>query len=160
MGGGGGGGPGGRVGLGGQGGCERRIEVFVKIQKKMGGGGWSGGRGRVGGGQGGCDRRIEVFGKIHKKNCGGGVGGGGGCENSKKKIYIFFFFFGGGGSGWGVSGLIRALTRILKIGVKMASSRNSLSFSIHLYWDFSKSWSQIQKVGVNYSKFGVNETSG
>ena len=35
----------------GQGGCERRIEVFVKIQKKKFGG-WSGvsGRGRVGGG--------------------------------------------------------------------------------------------------------------
>ena len=36
----------------GQGGCERRIEVFVKIQKKifffLGGG--VGGRGRVGGG--------------------------------------------------------------------------------------------------------------
>ena len=32
--------------LGGQGGCERRIEVFVKIQKKIGGGGgrsWGGG---------------------------------------------------------------------------------------------------------------------
>ena len=29
-----------RVGLGGQSGCERRIEVFVKIQKKkLGGGG-------------------------------------------------------------------------------------------------------------------------
>ena len=30
---------------GGQGGCERRIEVFVKIQKKIGGGGggWVGG---------------------------------------------------------------------------------------------------------------------
>ena len=55
--------------------------------------------------------------------------------------------------------IFRALTRILKIGVKMAPSRNSWSFSIHLYWDFSKSWSQIQKVGVNYSKFGVNETS-
>ena len=55
--------------------------------------------------------------------------------------------------------LSRALTRILKIGVKMAPSRNSWSFTIHLYWDFSKSWSQIQKVGVNYSKFGVNETS-
>ena len=48
------GGGGGRVG--GQGGCERRIEVFVKIQKKKiwgGGGGGSGagvgGRGRVGG---------------------------------------------------------------------------------------------------------------
>ena len=27
------------VGLGGQGGCEQRIEVFVKIQKKLGGGG-------------------------------------------------------------------------------------------------------------------------
>ena len=43
----------GGVGLGGgQGGCEQRIEVFVKIQKKNfffggGGGGW-GGRGRVG----------------------------------------------------------------------------------------------------------------
>ena len=40
------------VGLGGQSGCERRIEVFVKIQKKkkiLGGGGrgWGGG---VGGG--------------------------------------------------------------------------------------------------------------
>ena len=38
----GGGGEGGRVG-GGQGGCERRIEVFEKIQKnKLGGGGYSG----------------------------------------------------------------------------------------------------------------------
>ena len=39
------------VGLGGQSGCERRIEVFVKIQKKnfLGGGGRWGGRGRVGG---------------------------------------------------------------------------------------------------------------
>ena len=45
--------------MGGQGGCERRIEVFVKIQKKKifgggggvggGGGGGGGGRGRVGG---------------------------------------------------------------------------------------------------------------
>ena len=54
-----GGGPGWVGGLGsGQSGCERRIEVFVKIQKKrffLGGGGggpWGGrwgGRGRVGG---------------------------------------------------------------------------------------------------------------
>ena len=55
----GGGGP----GWGGQDGCERRIEVFVKIKKKkyfFGGG--------VGlGGQGGCERRIEVFVKIQKK---------------------------------------------------------------------------------------------
>ena len=60
-----------------QGGCERRIEVFVKIQnKKIGGGsggsGWGGGREGSGwggeGGQGGCDRRIEVFGKIHTQN--------------------------------------------------------------------------------------------
>ena len=41
-------------GWGGQGGCERRIKVFVKIQKKIGGGVRSGGggvsgRGRVGG---------------------------------------------------------------------------------------------------------------
>ena len=33
---------------GGQGGCERRIEAFVKIRKKIGGGGGSG-RGWVGG---------------------------------------------------------------------------------------------------------------
>ena len=37
---------GGGVGLvGGQGGCERRIEVFVKIQKKNWGGGGRGGGG-------------------------------------------------------------------------------------------------------------------
>ena len=39
------------VGLGGQSGCERRIEVFVKIQKKKifwGGGGWGGGGGSGG----------------------------------------------------------------------------------------------------------------
>ena len=74
MGGGGGGvGWGVGVGFGGQSGCERRIEVFVKIQKKFFGGG---GRGR---GQGGCERRIEVFVKIQKKKkiffWGGGVGG-------------------------------------------------------------------------------------
>ena len=47
------------VGLGGQSGCEQRIEIFLKIQKKKfgggGGGRWVGGRGR---GQGGCERRI------------------------------------------------------------------------------------------------------
>ena len=48
-----------RVGAGsGQSGCERRIEVFVKIQKKknQGGGGSAWGGGRLGGGgQGGCE---------------------------------------------------------------------------------------------------------
>ena len=65
-GGGGGGGSGGGgvrwgVGLvGGQGGCERRIEVFVKIQKKLGGEG-GGGRGWVGGGGGsGWGVRVDV----------------------------------------------------------------------------------------------------
>ena len=48
MGGGGVRGEGGRV-EGGQGGCDRRIEVFGKIQKKNGGGGL----GRGGGGGGG-----------------------------------------------------------------------------------------------------------
>ena len=65
----------------GESGCERRIEVFVKIQKKKyGGGGGGGGRWGVGvGGQSGCERRIEIFLKIQKKkNLGGGVGGGGG----------------------------------------------------------------------------------
>ena len=67
--------------MGGQSGCERRIEVFVKIQKKIFLGG---GRGR---GQGGCEQRIEVFVKIQKKIfLGGGSGGGGGRGR-----------FGGGG---------------------------------------------------------------
>ena len=56
-----GGGSGG-VGLGGQGGCERRIEVFVKIKKNIfflgGGGGGVGGRGRVEGG------RVDVTEKL------------------------------------------------------------------------------------------------
>ena len=78
---------GGRVGGGGQGGCERRIEVFVKFKKKNF---WRGlGQGRGGGsgwgGQDGCERRIEVFGKIHKKKSGGGGREGRGS---------------GGGSGW------------------------------------------------------------
>ena len=46
-----GGGGGVGVRLGDQSGCERRIKVFVKIQKKkFGGGGWGGGS--VGGGSG------------------------------------------------------------------------------------------------------------
>ena len=47
MGGGGGGGGGGGVGLGDQAGCDRRIEVFVKIHKKNRGGGGGGGGVRV-----------------------------------------------------------------------------------------------------------------
>ena len=64
------------MGEGGQDGCGRRIEVFVKIQKKTffffwggGGLGWGGG----GGGQGRCEQRSEVFVKIQKKIFGGGV---------------------------------------------------------------------------------------
>ena len=72
-------------GGGGQSGCERRIEVFVKIQKKKLGWGREG-EGSDFGGQGGCDPRIRKFwGKIHqKKNFRGGGrfggGGQGGCE--------------------------------------------------------------------------------
>ena len=48
------------VGVGGQSGCERRIEVFVKIQKKKNGGG-GGGSGLVGGGSGsGWGVRVDV----------------------------------------------------------------------------------------------------
>ena len=43
---------GGRFDGGGQGGCERRIEVFVKIQKKNGGDGPGGVRLGGGGGSG------------------------------------------------------------------------------------------------------------
>ena len=54
---------GGRVGWGGQGGCERRIKVFVKIQKKNWGGGGEvgggGGSGKMGGRVGG-GVRVDV----------------------------------------------------------------------------------------------------
>ena len=77
-------------GGGGQDGCERRIEVFVKIQKKkLGGGGGSG----WGGGQDGCERRIEVFVKIQKKKLGWGSGGGG-CRVGGGSVGLE------GGSGW------------------------------------------------------------
>ena len=70
-------GSGGRVWGGGcQGRCERRIEVFVKIQKKIGGGGVEGASGRVGG-SGGCERRIEVFVKIQQKKIEIGLWGSG-----------------------------------------------------------------------------------
>ena len=71
---------------GGQGGCERRIEVFVKIQKKKFWVGEGGGRGRVWG------VRVDVIEELksfwensQKKNSGGGGGrfgggGQGGCE--------------------------------------------------------------------------------
>ena len=83
-----GGGGGSGWGGGGQDGCERRIKVFVKIQKKiffLGGSGrgegWIGGGCRVGG-QGRCEQRSEFF----------------------VKIYFFFFFFWGGGQVGGCSG--------------------------------------------------------
>ena len=71
---GGGGSRGGGVGGGGQDGCERRIEVFVKIKKKIGGGGW------VGVVRVDVNEELKFFVKIPKK-------------------YIFFFFFWGGGVG-------------------------------------------------------------
>ena len=49
---------GGRVG--GQGGCERRIEVFVKIQKKKSLGGGGRGGGRWDGGRVGLGVRVDV----------------------------------------------------------------------------------------------------
>ena len=87
----GGGGVGGEgSGWGGQGGCERRTEVFVKIQKKKN---FSGGGGVVGlGGRGGVrvnvNQELKFFGKFKKKNWGGGgwvhggsgLGGQDGCE--------------------------------------------------------------------------------
>ena len=58
----------------GHGGCEPRIEVIVKMQKKSGRGWvWGGG----GGGQGGYEPRIEVIVKMQEKT-GGGSGWGSG----------------------------------------------------------------------------------
>ena len=72
-------GGGGGSGWDGQGGCERRIEVFVKIPKKLvgggggGGGGWGRGRVRVD-----VIEELKFLGKFtQKKNFFLGGGGGG-----------------------------------------------------------------------------------
>ena len=111
------GGGGGEVGVvlvGGQGGCERRIVVFVKIQKNEGEG--VGGRGRVGGVRVDVNEELKFLGKFTHKNRGWGgreggqvggvwlVGGQGGCE---RRIEVFVKIqkkIGGGGSGRGGGG--------------------------------------------------------
>ena len=81
---------------GGQGGCERRIEVFVKIQKKkriLGEGeGGSGGRVWGGGVRVDVKEELKFLGKFTKKNSGGGGSGGGGQVGG--------WVGGVGGSGW------------------------------------------------------------
>ena len=84
--------------MGGLGGCDRRIEVFGKIQKKkfFWKGGSGGGGGRLGGVRVDLIEELMFLGKFAKKKIGGGgrvglVGGSG----------------SGGwveGSGWGRSG--------------------------------------------------------
>ena len=75
------------AGRGGQGRCEQRSEVFVKIPKQKFYLVGESGRGVGLGGQGRCEQRSEVLEKIQKKIGGGGrVGGGGGCE---RRIEVF-----------------------------------------------------------------------
>ena len=71
-----------RAGVG-QGECDRRIEVFVKIKKnegyrvggRVGGqGGGCGGSGWIGGGHGGCERKMEVFVEMQEKKSRGEEG--------------------------------------------------------------------------------------
>ena len=81
-----GGGGGGQVGGGeggSQGGCEQRIEVFVKIKKKKLGWGREGGRGQVWG------VRVDVIKELKSF-----------WENSQKKGRYWGGGGGGGGSGW------------------------------------------------------------
>ena len=97
--------------MGCQGGCEQKIEVFVKIQKKnWGAGGWGG---VVLGDQGGCERRIEVFGKIKNNNIFlGGRGGAVGLGGVKVDVIEELMFLGkftkknGGGVGRGGGGRV------------------------------------------------------
>ena len=73
---------------GGQGGCELRIEVFVKIQKKKFGVGEGGGRGRVWGVRVDVIEELKSFWENSPKKISGGRGllgeggggGQGGCE--------------------------------------------------------------------------------
>ena len=128
------------MGGGGQGGCDRRIEVFVHIKKQLGGG--TGGVGVGFGGQGGCERRIEVFVKIQKKKWGGGGGrvgfgggGQGGCDQKmevfvkiKKKNWGGGWVEGEGGLGWGrgrVGGVRLDVNEEFKFLGKLTKKKNS-----------------------------------
>ena len=125
--------------MGGQSGCERRIEVFVKIQKKKfffgggGGVGWGGGSvggvglGGGGGGQGGCERRIEVFVKIQKKFFLGGGGSvaegvrwGGGVGGAGVRVDVNAMLGVGGDVGYGgceprIEGIVQCTKRYCTI---------------------------------------------
>ena len=93
-------GGGGRGRVGGQGGCDRRLEVFGKIHKKWGGGrgGWVGGDGLVWGFRVDVNEELKFFCENSKKIGGGGAGGWvglgggvgvgvhGGCE---RRIEVF-----------------------------------------------------------------------
>ena len=93
-------------GWGGQGGCERRTEVFVKIQKKKflffwgggGGLGWGGVRVDV-------NQELKFFGKFKTKigGEGGSMGGSGlgGQDGCERRIEVFVKIGGGGGGGGG-----------------------------------------------------------
>ena len=84
---------GGGGGYGGQVGCERRIEVFVKIQKKRL---WGVGV-RVD-----VNEELKFLGKLKKKNWGGGGGGVRVDVNGELKFLGKFTkkkFRGGGGGG-------------------------------------------------------------
>ena len=113
---------GGGVGWGGQGGCERRIEVFEIIHPKkdfrglVGGSGWGGG-GRVGGVRGDVNEELKFLRKFTKKRFSGVCGGGGGrlgvrvdVNEELKFLRKFtqkkdFKGLGGGGPvGWGGQG--------------------------------------------------------
>ena len=80
-------GQGGRVG--GQGRCERRSEVFVKIQNKWGRGVWGSGWGSGWGVRVDVNEKLKFLRKFNKQKFRGGGGGGGSGEGQ----------VGGGGSG-------------------------------------------------------------
>ena len=65
---------GGGVGLGGQGRCEQRSEVFVKNKKKCGGGGRGGGGG---------------WGGFRSGGGGGLLGGQGGCQVKSSQVNFY-----------------------------------------------------------------------
>ena len=80
--------------MGGQGGCEQRIEVFVKIKKKNWGSlGGSGGGVWLGGVRVDVIEELKFLGKIKKKKLGGGEGSGGSGQGGRGGGWV-------GGSGW------------------------------------------------------------
>ena len=115
--------------MGGQGGCERRIEVFVKIQKKNffeGGGVGSGGEGLGLGVRVDVNEELKLLRKFTKNRGGGGKGvarSGGGSDSWGVWVDVSAMLGVGDDLGyWGceprIGGIVKKKKKVDRAGIR------------------------------------------